>query len=77
MKYIVLIIDGASGWPLKEHGSKTSLELARTPHLDALAAAGELGLAATVYVAFRLRPPCLLRRAGRYRGQEYGHTSRR
>ena len=48
MKYIVLIIDGASGWPLKEHGGKTSLELARTPHLDALAAEGELGLAATV-----------------------------
>lgn len=48
MKYIVLIIDGASGWPLREHGGKTSLELARTPHLDALAAAGELGLAVTV-----------------------------
>lgn len=48
MKYIVLIIDGASGWPLKEHGGKTSLELARTPHLDALAAAGELGRVVTV-----------------------------
>jgi 2,3-bisphosphoglycerate-independent phosphoglycerate mutase len=48
MKYIVLIIDGASGWPLKEHGGKTSLELARTPHLDALAAAGEVGMAVTV-----------------------------
>ncbi|MES0329491.1 MAG: cofactor-independent phosphoglycerate mutase [Dehalococcoidales bacterium] len=48
MKYIVLIIDGASGWPLKEHGGRTSLELALTPHLDALTAEGELGLAGTV-----------------------------
>jgi 2,3-bisphosphoglycerate-independent phosphoglycerate mutase len=48
MKYIVLIIDGASGWPLKGRGGRTSLELARTPHLDALAAEGELGLAVTV-----------------------------
>jgi len=48
MKYIVLIIDGASGWPLKEHGGRTSLELALTPQLDALTAEGELGLAGTV-----------------------------
>jgi 2,3-bisphosphoglycerate-independent phosphoglycerate mutase len=48
MKYIVLIIDGGSGWPLKEHGGKTSLELARTPQLDALATEGEMGLAITV-----------------------------
>ncbi len=44
MKYVVLIIDGAAGWPIKERGGKTTLELARTPHLDALACEGTLGL---------------------------------
>jgi len=48
MKYVILIIDGAAGWPLPERGGKTSLELAVTPHLDALAGAGCLGLARTV-----------------------------
>jgi 2,3-bisphosphoglycerate-independent phosphoglycerate mutase len=44
MKYIVLIVDGAAGWPIKERGGKTTLELARTPNLDALAKEGTLGL---------------------------------
>ncbi len=44
MKYCVLIIDGAAGWPLVDRGSKTTLELAQTPHLDALAREGTLGL---------------------------------
>jgi len=48
MKYCVLIIDGASGWPLPERGDRTSLELANTPHLDAMAAQGMLGLVRTV-----------------------------
>ncbi len=48
MKYIVLIVDGAAGLPLPEHGNQTSLEMAATPNLDALAAAGWLGLARTV-----------------------------
>ncbi|MDD5338936.1 MAG: cofactor-independent phosphoglycerate mutase [Dehalococcoidales bacterium] len=48
MKYIVLIIDGAAGFPIADRGGKTSLELARTPNLDALAAGGALGLARTV-----------------------------
>lgn len=48
MKYCVLIIDGATGWPLPERGGKTCLELAETPHLDALAKEGVVGLAATV-----------------------------
>ncbi|MCJ7605964.1 MAG: cofactor-independent phosphoglycerate mutase, partial [Dehalococcoidales bacterium] len=48
MKYGVVIIDGAAGHPLPEHGGKTSLELAATPNLDALAAGGTLGLARTV-----------------------------
>ncbi len=48
MKYCVLIIDGASGWPLEERGSKTCLELAQTPNLDAMAKEGTLGLIRTV-----------------------------
>jgi 2,3-bisphosphoglycerate-independent phosphoglycerate mutase len=44
MKYCVLIVDGAAGWPIKEQGNKTTLELARTPNLDALAREGTLGL---------------------------------
>ncbi|MCL2615326.1 MAG: cofactor-independent phosphoglycerate mutase [Dehalococcoidia bacterium] len=44
MKYCVLIMDGAAGWPLKDRGDKTSLELARTPNLDALTREGILGM---------------------------------
>jgi 2,3-bisphosphoglycerate-independent phosphoglycerate mutase len=48
MKYCVLIIDGAAGWPLAAHGGKTCLELARTPNIDAMAEAGIVGLVRTV-----------------------------
>jgi 2,3-bisphosphoglycerate-independent phosphoglycerate mutase len=48
MKYIVLIIDGAAGLPIPAKGGKTSLELARTPNLDAVTAQGALGLARTI-----------------------------
>lgn len=48
MKYCVLIIDGAAGWPLPWRGGKTSLELAHTPNMDALAREGMLGMAGTV-----------------------------
>ena len=48
MKYCVLIIDGASGWPLDAYGGKTCLELAETPNLDAVAAEGSVGLVQTV-----------------------------
>lgn len=48
MKYCVVIMDGASGWPLKEDDGKTSLEIARTPNLDTLAGQGMLGMARTV-----------------------------
>jgi len=41
-------MDGAAGRPLPARGGRTSLELAATPHLDALAAAGLLGRARTV-----------------------------
>ncbi len=48
MKYCVLIIDGASGWPLPERDGKTCLELAHTPNLEAMAEEGTLGIARTV-----------------------------
>ncbi len=48
MKYCILIIDGAAGLPLPEHGGRTSLELADTPNLDAMAREGTVGLVRTV-----------------------------
>jgi len=48
MKYVVVILDGAAGWPLPELGGRTTLQAARTPNLDALAARGMVGLARTV-----------------------------
>ena len=50
MKYVVVILDGASGWPLEELGGRTTLQAASTPHLDALARQGLVGLAQTVPV---------------------------
>jgi 2,3-bisphosphoglycerate-independent phosphoglycerate mutase len=47
-KYGVLIIDGAAGWPIKERGNKTCLELARTPNLDRMTSEGVVGLVRTV-----------------------------
>jgi len=48
MKYCVLIIDGAAGWPLADHSGKTCLELAHTPNLDAMAWEGVVGLVRTI-----------------------------
>ncbi len=48
MKYVIVILDGAAGWPLDELGGLTTLAAARTPHLDALARQGMVGLAQTV-----------------------------
>ncbi len=48
MKYVVVILDGAAGWPLDELGGLTTLQAARTPNLDAIVREGALGLAQTV-----------------------------
>jgi 2,3-bisphosphoglycerate-independent phosphoglycerate mutase len=48
VKHCVIILDGASGWPLAALGGKTTLTAARTPHLDALAREGTVGMAVTV-----------------------------
>lgn len=44
MKYCILIMDGSAGLPVPERNGKTSLELAYTPNLDALASGGSVGL---------------------------------
>lgn len=48
MKHVIVILDGAAGWPLDELDGRTTLEAAHTPNLDALASAGMTGLAQTV-----------------------------
>lgn len=48
MKYCILIMDGASGWPVDELGGRTTLEAAHTPNLDWLARRGFVGQAETV-----------------------------
>ncbi len=48
MRYCVVILDGAAGWPLSQHCGRTSLQVASTPNLDRLAREGTMGLAQTV-----------------------------
>ena len=57
-RYCILIIDGASGWPLPERGGKTCLELAHTPNLDAMAKESTLGLVRTVPVGMEPSSAC-------------------
>lgn len=58
MKYAVVIVDGAAGLPLAERGGKTSLELARTPNLDAIASESQLGMVRTVPPGFEPSSAC-------------------
>jgi len=48
MKYCVIILDGAAGWPLPELGGRTCLQAAATPNLDTMARGGMIGMAQTV-----------------------------
>jgi 2,3-bisphosphoglycerate-independent phosphoglycerate mutase len=48
VKYVIVILDGAAGWPLDALGGRTTLAAARTPNLDRMAAEGTVGLARTV-----------------------------
>ncbi len=48
MKYCVLIMDGASGWPLEVRQNHTCLELAETPNLDRMVEHGLLGMTNTI-----------------------------
>lgn len=48
MKYIVILGDGMAGEPLDALGGKTTLEYAKTPTMDSLAAKGVMGLTLNV-----------------------------
>jgi 2,3-bisphosphoglycerate-independent phosphoglycerate mutase len=48
MKYVILLGDGMSDWPVPELGNRTPLQAAHTPHMDALARRGKTGQAHTV-----------------------------
>jgi 2,3-bisphosphoglycerate-independent phosphoglycerate mutase len=48
MKYLFLVGDGMADLPLAKLGGRTPLEAARTPAMDAVAAAGVVGRVATV-----------------------------
>ena len=48
MKYCVIILDGAAGWPLPDLGGRTCLQAASTPNLDLMARGGMVGMAQTV-----------------------------
>ena len=48
MKYCILIMDGASGWPLINRDQKTCLALADSQNLDAMAREALVGLVRTV-----------------------------
>jgi 2,3-bisphosphoglycerate-independent phosphoglycerate mutase len=48
MKYVIIHGDGMADWPCDELGGRTPLEAAHKPHMDSIAARGELGLVATI-----------------------------
>jgi 2,3-bisphosphoglycerate-independent phosphoglycerate mutase len=48
MRYVIVILDGAAGWPLDSLGGLTTLAAARTANLDRMAATGAVGMARTV-----------------------------
>ena len=48
MKYIVILGDGMSDYPVEELGGKTPLECAKKPNIDYMAAHGEVGLVKNV-----------------------------
>lgn len=52
MKYIVFIGDGMADNKIGELGGRTPLDYARTPHMDFLAANGEIGMVRTVPEGF-------------------------
>lgn len=47
MKHVIIIADGGADFPIDQLDGKTPFEAARTPNLDALAAAGRMGTAVT------------------------------
>ena len=52
MKYVILIGDGMSDYPIEELGNKTPLQAAKTPNMDKLVQKGSIGLVKTVPEGF-------------------------
>ncbi len=52
MKYILIVPDGASDYPIESLGEKTPLEVAQTPFMDSLAQSGMVGRVKTVPSGF-------------------------
>ena len=48
MKYIILLGDGMADRPRADLGNRTCLQAAKTPNLDQLASAGQVGMVSTV-----------------------------
>jgi 2,3-bisphosphoglycerate-independent phosphoglycerate mutase len=48
VKYVIIHGDGMADWPCDELGGRTPLQAARKPHMDSIAARGELGTVATI-----------------------------
>ena len=48
MKYVVVLCDGMADEPIEQLGGKTPLEYAKTPNMDALAPAAEVGMVHTI-----------------------------
>ncbi len=48
MKYIIILADGCSDYPIEKLGNKTPLMAANTPHIDTLCAKSRCGLLKTV-----------------------------
>ena len=48
MKYVVILGDGMSDYPVSELGGKTPLEVAKKPNIDYLCSKGEVGLVSNV-----------------------------
>ncbi|MCX5700204.1 MAG: cofactor-independent phosphoglycerate mutase [Candidatus Omnitrophica bacterium] len=52
MKYLVLVCDGMSDYPIAELGDRTPIEVAKTPNMDFIAKHGRLGRARTIPLGF-------------------------
>lgn len=52
MKYVVVLGDGMADYPVESLGGKTPLQAADKPHIDALAAQGQVGMVQTVPAGF-------------------------
>ena len=48
MKYVVVLCDGMADYPVPALGGKTPMEVAKKPHIDALAKSAQVGLVRTV-----------------------------